>query len=271
MQYLKEKTTAASVSPYNICDYSDTDYAAFWKNTGREYEDTAERIALRHMTKNIHGSCLEIGAGYGRLVNEYAHLCTFVTLADYAENMVNQAKTNVLRLGLENVNCIRANLYDIGESGMKYNNAICIRVLHHVENVPAFFEQVNRVLKQDGIFIFEYANKKNLAQIIRFILKKPNANPFDYTPSKIGTGVYYNFHPDYIRDMLEQNGFVIEQELAVSIFRNNFIKKLLGHRFLSILERLLQKPLSRFYPSPSVFVKARKARSLPLSTEADEP
>ena len=73
---------------HKICDYTDTDYAAFWDNTQREYEDAVERIALRRLTKGMTGTCVEIGAGFGRLVSEYAHLCTSVTLTDYAENMI---------------------------------------------------------------------------------------------------------------------------------------------------------------------------------------
>ena len=267
MQYSKENefhndTTASPKANYEICDYSDTDYAAFWEKNNRQYEDIAERMALRRLVKGMRGSCLEIGAGYGRLVNEYAHLCTFVTLTDYAENMVSQAIVRVMQLGLENVNCMKANLYELREHGYRYNNAVCVRVMHHVENVPAFFEQVNSILKDDGVFIFEYANKKNILEILRYLLKRPNIGPYDYHPSKRGNTVYYNFHPNYIRDMLEQNGFVIEKELAVSIFRNERLKKLFGHRFLSVLERLLQKPLARFHPSPSVFIKARKVRAV---------
>lgn len=251
-----------STKGYAICDYSDTDYAAFWKDTHREYEDAVERIALRRLTKGISGSCLEIGGGFGRLVNEYAHLCDSVTLTDYAENMVEQAKQRVKELGLDHVECRKADLYRLSTCGRTYNNAICVRVLHHVVSVPAFFEQVNCVLEDDGVFIFEYANKRNLLEILRYCTKRPSIDPFGYYPSKRGKGVFYNFHPNYIRDMLDQCGFEIEEELAVSLFRNAFLKKHVGSRVLSFLERHLQKPLGRLHPSPSVFVKARKVRTV---------
>ena len=144
--------------------------------------------------------------------------------------------------------------------GNHYDNAVCVRVMHHIENIPAFFAQVNMVLRDGGAFIFEYANKKNLLEILRYLFRRPNIGPFDYHPSKRKANIYYNFHPDYVRDMLAQNGFVIEKELAVSLFRSKFLKKLFGWRFLSGLERRLQKPLARFHPGPSVFVRARKVR-----------
>lgn len=264
-EFLQEnqKTSLRSeTTDYEICDYSDTDYAAFWEENHREYEDAVERIALQRLIKGMSGSCLEIGCGFGRLVNEYAHLCTSVTLTDYAENMIDQAKARVRKLGLDHVACMKADLYELGSYGRKYNNVVCVRVMHHVESVPAFFEQVNCVLEDDGVFVFEYANKMNVVEIVRYLLKRPNVEPFEYYPSRRGKSVYYNFHPEYMKDMLEQSGFEIEEELTVSLFRHKAFKKLFGYKVLSSIERILQKPLSRLHPGPSVFVKARKVRSI---------
>lgn len=241
-----------------VCDYSDTDYAAFWKEHNRVYEDAAERIALRRLTADMSGTCIDIGGGYGRLVNEYAPKCTHVLLIDYAENMVCQARERVRQLGLDNVECLRANLYDLRQYGKKYDNAVCVRVLHHVENVPDFFEQVNMTLEEGGTFILEYANKRNIVEILRYIFRRPNIKPFDYLPSKRMSDIFYNFHPKYVKDMLIRHGFHIEEELSVSIFRNERLKKIIGSKTLCRLEALLQKPLGRFHLSPSVFVKVRK-------------
>lgn len=243
-----------------VCDYSDTDYAAFWSEHDREYEDAVERIALRRLTADMSGSCLEIGCGFGRLVNEYAPRCSRVLLTDYAGNMICQAQIRVQSLGLKNVTCAKANLYELDKLGCRFDSAICVRVMHHIENVPAFFEQVNMVLRDGGTFVLEYANKKNLLEIVRRLLRKPNIDPFAYEPSKRKENIYYNFHPDYVRDMLAQAGFAIETQLTVSVFRSAVLKKLFGWRFLSGIERHLQKPLARFHPGPSVFLKARKVR-----------
>jgi ubiquinone/menaquinone biosynthesis C-methylase UbiE len=179
-------------------------------------------------------------------------------LTDYAENMVNEARARVKRLGLDNVECVKANLYEMGRMGQQYNNAVCIRVMHHVENVPDFFAQVYMTLREGGTFILEYANKKNILEILRYIFGRPNIKPFDYCPSKRKSNVYYNFHPQYVKDMLRLNGFDIEEELAVSMFRNRRLKKMLGCGILVRLEALLQKPLGRLHLAPSVFIKARK-------------
>lgn len=263
----KKAACGNGASSFGICDYSDTDYEAFWSDHNREYEDTVERIAIKQLIQGMKGTCLDIGAGYGRLVNEYAPLCSHVLLTDYAENMVSMAKIRVQNMGLNNVECAKANLYEIGKMNHHFDNAICVRVIHHVENVPAFFEQVNMILHDGGTFILEYANKKNLLEIFRFLLRKPNIGPFDYKPSKRKTNIYYNYHPNYIRDLLLQNGFVIEKELTVSIFRNNYMKKVFGWKRLSRMERWLQSPLAKFHPGPSVFIRARKVRDCQLERE----
>ena len=243
---------------FPVCDYGDTDYEAFWSEHDRQYEDLVERIALRRLTGDFDGTCLEIGGGYGRLTGEFAPLCTHVLLTDYAEKMLREARRHMKREGHDNVTCQRANLYELEEIGEEFDHAVCVRVLHHVACVPAFFEQVNHVLRPGGTFVFEYANKKNVLECARYLLRRANIAPFDYAPSLRKANIYYNFHPDYIRDILQNCGFAVEEQLSVSLFRNDRLKRLFGARCLAALERPLQKPLGRFHPGPSVFVRARK-------------
>ncbi len=241
---------------HRICNYSDTDYAAFWADGTRDYEDAVERIALRRLARRISGSCLEIGAGYGRLVNEYAGRCDSVLLTDYAENLLIQARERVRALGLEQVECRAQNLYELERLGRKFDNAVCVRVLHHVEDVPDFFRQVNLVLHDGGCFIFEFANKRNLLEISRWLLRRPNIAPFDRRPSARKGEIYYNFHPGYICEQLQRNGFLIEETLSVSLFRNEALKRLVSPGRLAALEKRLQGRAWNL--SPSIFVRARK-------------
>ena len=130
--------------------------------------------------------------------------------------------------------------------------------MHHVEDVPAFFRQVNGALAPGGQFVFEYANKRNLLEIGRWLLRRPNVQPFGYQPSRRGRGVFYNFNPAYIKAELRQAGFEPEEVLAVSMFRSQALKRVFGWRLLAGLERWLQRPLAWLLPAPSVFVRARK-------------
>lgn len=248
---------------HEIYGYDNVDYQAFWQGGKRDYEDAVERIALQRLTAGMRGSALEIGAGFGRLVNEYANKCSRVLLTDYAENMIAQARVRVQSLGLSNVDCQTLNLYDLSRTGGCWDNVICVRVMHHIDDVPAFFRQVNAVLPPGGTFIFEYANKRNLLEICRWLLRRPNLAPFDKQPGRRGEGVYYNFHPKYISEKLEACGFVVDDELAVSLFRSRGLKRLFGWRFLSRLGKPLQGSLAGLHPAPSVFIRARKVCNCP--------
>ena len=51
-----------------VCDYEGSDYRTrFWENQGREYEDGAERVALRRLMPPSGENLIDIGAGFGRL------------------------------------------------------------------------------------------------------------------------------------------------------------------------------------------------------------
>ena len=47
---------------HSVCDYEGTSYRArFWEGQGREYEDLAERIALRRLLPPTGHRLLELG------------------------------------------------------------------------------------------------------------------------------------------------------------------------------------------------------------------
>lgn len=245
---------------FNICDYSDTDYKEeFWGDGKRAYEDSVERYALRKLFPKNVGVFLEIGAGFGRLLNEYSLNCGKVILMDYAPNLVKQAKQTIKDLGLSHVSAVQGDIYDM-DTSIKgpVDGCMMIRVLHHIEDVDRVFSEISRKMTKEGVFIFEYANKRNLLEIFRFFTFSSGMNPFSKKPEKRGESVFYNFHPSYIEHKLAENGFVVEKQLSVSLFRNVYLKKIFGQKFLAVIESILQQPLSVFRLSPSIFIRARK-------------
>lgn len=241
---------------HRICDYRDTDYAAFWADGSRDYEDAVERMALRRLMGSLSGRCLEVGAGYGRLVNTYAEQFDSVLLTDYADNLLAQARERVTALGLSQVRCECWDLYELSTLERRFDAVLCVRVLHHVEDVPAFFEQVARVLRDGGTFVLEFPNKRNLLEIARLLAGRPNIGPFDRRPTARKGDLYYNYHPAYVEGALREAGFAVEETLSVSLFRSEVLKRLVGARRLAAMERPLQAIVPRL--SPSVFVRARR-------------
>ncbi|HHE70853.1 MAG TPA: hypothetical protein ENL34_01040, partial [Chloroflexi bacterium] len=63
-----------------VCNYEGSRYSTEFWTTSRSYEDGAERIALRHLLPPRGRRLLEIGAGFGRLVDLYQGYDTVVLL-----------------------------------------------------------------------------------------------------------------------------------------------------------------------------------------------
>jgi ubiquinone/menaquinone biosynthesis C-methylase UbiE len=241
-----------------ICDYTNFDYKKeFWGKYNRGYEDLSEKIALRKLLPFPGESFIDLGCGFGRFIEEYADKFDEITLFDYAPSLLEQAKEKGKRLGLSKIKFVLGDLYDLPFSSEAFDSAMLVRVLHHIENVEKVFCEVHRILKKDGTFILEFANKRNLLEIARFFLRRKNLRPFDYEPSNRAE-LYFNFHPQYIKDKLKRAGFIIEEQISVSNFRAPFIKNILNAQFLVNAEIKLEKFLNYLQLSPSVFVKANK-------------
>ena len=244
---------------HHICDYSDTDYKRdFWGKGGRDYEDMVERLALRRLLPDSIGRFLDLGGGFGRLMDEYAPRCTSAVLVDYAPNLVEQARQRADELHLSNVSVFRGDLYDLSFLESTFDGCMMVRVLHHVESVDALLGQVRNKLEPGGFFILEYANKRNLLEIARWLVGRSGLRPFRREPGRRGQGVYFNFHPRWVEDRLRANGFAVERVLMASVFRNAVLKRVFGARFLARMEGMIQGPLGRLRLSPSVFVLARR-------------
>lgn len=235
------------------CDYEGKDYEGdFWSNTGREYEDAVERIALTKMLPAHSGWLIEIGAGYGRLADLYQDRSEHVVLLDYSPSLVEKAARS--RPAASNTVFVVGDLYNLPFADGLFDVAVMVRVLHHVEAVPSAFREVRRIIRPGGRYLLEYANKRHLKAIIRYLLRRQEGNPFTLEPSRLDE-LYFNYHPAYVEASLRRAGFSIVDELAVSFFRLQQLKSLLDPQLLAMLDDRLQAPLSGWKITPSVFLK----------------
>lgn len=240
-----------------ICDYEGSSYRTdFWEGQGREYEDLAERIALRKLLPPTGAHLMDIGAGFGRLVDLY-HGYQQVVLLDYSKSMLRQAQERWGRD--EKYVYVVANLYDMPFIDSLFDTAVTVRVLHHVQDIPVAFQEIQRVLKPGGTYVLEYANKRHLKAVLRYLMGRQSWSPFDVAPYEFAE-LNYDFHPAWMKARLWEAGFTIGQELAVSFFRLPLLKRLIPPRPLAALDGLLQRPTASLKLAPSVFVQARVAK-----------
>ncbi len=235
-----------------ICDYEGSTYRTdFWE--GREYEDLAERLALQKLMPPPGGRLIDLGAGFGRLADFYPGYDQ-VILLDYSRSMLREARE---RLGADlPCTCVAADLYNLPLNDALFDTALTVRVLHHVQNIPAALKEIRRVMRPGGAYVLEYANKRHLKAILRYLAGRQSWSPFSPEPVEF-VNLNYDFHPAYVKARLSEAGFAIERQLTVSHFRLPLLKRLISPRHLAALDGLLQWSAPLFKLSPSVLVRAR--------------
>jgi len=245
--------------------YDTYDYPSYW--IGREYEHEAEIIAIKAFLEKLPkiASIIEIGAGFGRLASSYVYRANKVTLVDpsakllkLARKKVTSNKVKFTQSTIENINNkIRRN---------SANLVVFVRVSHHINDIDAALSTINRILKVNGYFIVEFANKRHLKATIAQFLKGNLTFPLEIFPedrrskkSKREKALpFINYHPDIIKQKLKDNKFEIIETRSVSNIRSPLMKRLLPIEVCLALEKNIQKILAPIYFGPSIFILAQK-------------
>ncbi len=237
-----------------ICDYDGSDYQeSFWERGGRAYEDGAEALALRRLLPDGGRRLLEVGAGAGRNTSRYAGF-TEVTLLDYSSSQLEQARK---RLGdSPRYRYVVADIYRMPFGPGVFDAATMIRTLHHMQDPPAALRRVREALAAEAVFVLEFANKRNLRAIGRWLTRRQDWNPFDPAPVEFAR-LNYDFHPRAVLGWLEAAMFHVERQLPVSHLRLGWFKRHAPLGLLLGLESALQRLGRAWLYTPSIFVRAR--------------
>jgi len=236
-----------------ICDYEGSDYQTkFWEEGGRDYEDAVEAIALRRLLPKQGNLLLELGAGAGRNTPRYNNFQR-VFLVDYSMTQLRQAQE---RLGKSvRFRFVAADIYHLPFVTGLFDTATMIRTLHHMADAPAALEQIANTMQTNGALILEYANKRNLKAILRYLTGKQTWNPFSHEPIEFAD-LNFDFHPASVSKWLKDCGFKIERQRTVSHFRMQILKRLTPLKLLVFMDKLFQPTGSFWQLTPSVFLRA---------------
>lgn len=263
-------------------DYENYDYQEFWKEGKRLYEDRAERLALRKFLKGVKEDSklfLDVGCGYGRLFNEYKNFKNII-LVDYSLKNLKTARDNIGKfLKFDSEKLFSSMIYFIAADAsclpLKSECAdvvLTVRVVHHLNYPEKYFDEVARVLKNEGLYFLEFANKRNLKNILKYIIGRMHISPFNLIPSQVGETIL-NFHPKYIISLLKSRGFTMKELISMSNFRLEFFKKHIGVELLLFFEKLYQRFFSFAAFGPSIFLKStlrQEARNANLTSSSSD-
>lgn len=241
--------------------YDGYNYLDFW--LGREYEDAADKMAVSRLLSLVPGSSrklIDVGAGIGRLVPLYEGRCQQFILLDSSEHQLAEAK-NIRPLNTKGKTLI-GDGENIPLPSGDLDTALCVRVLHHLQDPTKVIQEINRIIEVGGYLILEIPNKLHFKNRLMTMLGRVQEKLDQHDPISVSVNnkevTFVNHHPKTIIDLLKSNGFEILEVLSVSNFRSPFLKKILPNSFLIFLEKLCQKPLGRFWFGPSLYFLARK-------------
>ena len=244
-----------------ICSYENSPWRTeFWR--GRDYEDRAERIAIGAMLPPRGARLCEIGAGFGRLADFYRGY-ERVILLDYSRTMLRDAVERMR--GDPRFTFVAADLYNLPLADNALDTAVTVRVLHHVADIPRAFAEIARVVRPHGTYLTEFANKRHLKAILRYVLSFGSAqdrrapNPFALEPYEF-VKLNFDFHPRYIEENLRAVNFVVQDKRVVSTLRIALLKRIIPASILAALDGLLQHPTSNLQVSPSIFLRAESRK-----------
>ncbi len=236
-------------NPPPVIDYEGSKYSTEFWNAAREYEDRAERIAIRALLPPQGGRLIDIGAGAGRLGDLYRGYDE-VILMDYARSTIVEARD---RWGRDpRFKFVAADLYALPFVDAVFDSVVMIRVIHHIVDVPHALNNIRAVMKPGAWFVFEFANKRNLKAIARYLLRKQKWSPFDRKPIEFAE-LNFDFHPAWMKQQLYAAGFSVRQIRAVSTFRLGALKRLFGAQRLAAIDGAVQRPLAPLAVAPSMF------------------
>lgn len=237
-------------------------YRQYWE--GREYEDAAERMAIKRLLKGKHfRHAVDVGGGYGRLCIFLENYADKVTLAEPSQQQLDIAKDYLKDHPEIDRKLLQA--ADLKFPDNSIDLITIVRILHHIPDPSAEFKEIARVLSDDGYFLMEFANYTHFRNRLKYAIKgqKLPEKPVDIRSAENrheNELPFVNHNPKTVIKQLAHAGLRVEKVLSVSNLRSPALKKILPQNVMLAVESIMQKTLASVYFGPSTFFLIRKAK-----------
>jgi SAM-dependent methyltransferase len=259
------KKAAATMQTLRKSDqYDDPDYNYLHYWNGRDYENEAERMAIRRLLSGKHFKhATDIGGGYGRLCVFLEQYADKVTLAEPSQQQLDIAKDFLKDHPEVDRKLMQAD--DMKFKDGAVDLLTMIRVMHHLPNPAVEFSEIARVLSDDGYAIIEVANYAHGRNRIKHFLKgrKLPTEPVDIRSTKNMRKdeiPFVNHNPHTVISQLGQAGLKVERVLSVSNLRSPGLKKIMPRGVMLAAESVMQSLMAGSFFGPSIFFLVRKGK-----------
>jgi SAM-dependent methyltransferase len=259
---------SATQADIPVIDYENSQYKTdFWEGQGRNYEDATERLALRQLLPRHGVRIAEVGAGFGRLADLYLGYEQII-LFDYSRTLLQDA---VSRWGHDpRFVFVAGNIYQLPLATGVLDTLVMVRVMHHLADVPQALQQLARALHKRSVAVLEYANKRNLKAMARWLLQRQKWSPFSLPPLEF-VALNFDFHPAWMDQQFAATGLQRKQQFGVSHFRLPMLKQQVDAYRLAKLDSYLFRPGGYYPVAPSVFVQTVLAENrMPAAVDSHD-
>jgi ubiquinone/menaquinone biosynthesis C-methylase UbiE len=255
----KPKSTKKKADQYNDPKHN---YLRYWD--GREYEHRAEEVAIRRLLAGKRfANAVDVGGGYGRLCVLLEEYADSVTLAEPSQQQLDIAEKYLKDHREIKRKLLQADNLKFADDSIDL--LTMIRVMHHLPDPTAEFEEIERVLSPHGYAVIEVANYLHMRNRLRHLAKRQRmpVKPVDIRSSanrRADEIPFVNHNPHTVIRQLEHAGLTVVATLSVSNLRSVRLKQILPGGVMMSMERVLQRPLAPIFFGPSIFFLVRKAR-----------
>lgn len=251
------------IAEYDKFDY---DYSTYW--TQRVYENLAEKNILNKIFSQERGKWfLDVGGSYGRLASTYAQQYKNPVIIDYSLKTLQKNK-EIINSKYPNIILVAANAYNMPFRQKTFDAGLMVRVLHHIKEPSKYFTELTNVLKNDALYVQEFANKMHIKASLRALFRLDisffNQEVYEQPVGKNLEGskknekdIFLNYHPKHLKKLLQDSGFKLKKRYGCSFLRSPLIKNLLSEDIMLFLEKIMQNTLSWTNIPPSIFLKHR--------------
>jgi len=245
---------------YSICakkDFSDqTEFQGRESDCIGEYEDAVERVTLQRLLPPTGHRLIEIGAGSGRLADIYGGYDE-VILFDQSSSQLREAQDWLSLYELDQWTCYAYCMGDVSNLPFMpglFDTVVMARSITYAADVSTVLHSASQLLAPGGTLVLEFANKRNLRAVLRYLLRQQKWSPFDREPVK-STKFSSEFHPASMWEHLAEVGLQVREIRTISHFRFGFLRRVVPTWLLIELDRPWQFTGQLWYLAPIVFMR----------------
>ncbi len=181
-----------------VVDYESCDFRQFWDSPSKRILHSAEVRIISELLPPESVWFVDVGAGYGRLLPAYRGAARRIVLVDFSLKHLQMAEQEI---DDTNVELVAANAYHLPFRDAAFDAGVCVRLLHHLDQLETFANELSRVFAPGGRVVVSFMNKRNLLRLLRY-----GPSGFRHNHSLIDRDTY-GTHPVHFQRVFTTAGF----------------------------------------------------------------